>query len=303
MGELLGQHRDRRKRAEVGSKGRGNEIKIEPIGGADLPNSHNKQIGPRRGNIKAFVNILKVVQAKVEVSVLSLTRGSHIHAPLHLQLLQPSTMAIDIAEDRLRLPNPPPLLHTRSGNDSFGRPATPNEGFTSPPQTPHGSPSKSRPPPGALDLPNAFDKVMKLTPTSPTKNTHNHFNHPMFTDKTGLEDFNESVIHQRPSSPTRKANKENTPPSTRAPKDLLGPNPTAAALSRHEPYQQRDTDTSRRQVQLRGLTPEEMEKLQQPRVKRLVNVTQLCMSQKQIYKVKSYANEVRQTSSITTSTS
>ncbi|KAJ5298274.1 uncharacterized protein N7443_006394 [Penicillium atrosanguineum] len=97
----------------------------------------------------------------------------------------------------------------------------------------------------------------------------------MFTDKTGVEDFNESVIHQRPSSPTRKANKENTPPSTRAPKDLLGSNPTAAALSRHEPYQQRDTDTSRRQVQLRGLTPEEMEKLQQPRVKRLVNVTQL----------------------------
>lgn len=193
-------------------------------------------------------------------------------------------MAVDIAEDRLRLPNPPPLLHTRSGNDPFGRPATPNDGFTSPSQTPQGSPSKSRAPPGALDLPNAFDKVMKLTPTSPTKNTHNHFNHPMFTDKAGVEDFNESVIHQRPSSPTRKANKENTPPTTRAPKDLLGPNPTAAALSRHEPYQQRDTDTSKRQVQLRGLTPEEMEKLQQPRVKRLVNVTQLCKSKKHSYK-------------------
>ncbi|OQD75762.1 hypothetical protein PENDEC_c006G03295 [Penicillium decumbens] len=184
-------------------------------------------------------------------------------------------MAVDIAEDRLRLPNPPPLLHTRSGNDAFGRPGTPHDGFTSPPQTPQGSPSKTRAPPGALDLPNAFDKVMKLTPTSPTKNTHNHYNHPMFTDKPGVQDFNESVIHQRPTSPTRKANKENTPPTTRAPKDLLGPNPTAAALSRHEPYQQWDTDTSKRQVQLRGLTPEEMEKLQQPRVKRLVNVTQL----------------------------
>jgi hypothetical protein len=98
----------------------------------------------------------------------------------------------------------------------------------------------------------------------------------MFTsEKSSIEDFNESVIHQRPTSPTRKANKENTPPSTRLPKDL-GPNPTAAAISRHEPYQQRDTDTSKRQVQLRGLTPEELEKLQQPRVKRLVNVTQLC---------------------------
>lgn len=211
-------------------------------------------------------------------------------------------MAVDIAEDRLRLPNPPPLLHTRSGNDAFGRPSTPHDGFTSPPQTPQGSPSKTRAPPGALDLPNAFDKVMKLTPTSPSKNTHNHYNHPMFTDKTGGEDFNESVIHQRPSSPTRKANKENTPPTTRAPKDLLGPNPTSAALSRHEPYQQRDTDTSKRQVQLRGLTPEEMEKLQQPRVKRLVNVTQLCMSPNTIAQAE-YTNEMRQTSSITTSTS
>lgn len=188
-------------------------------------------------------------------------------------------MAVDIAEDRgLRLPNPPPLLHTRSGNDAFDRPSTPaDNGFTSPPQTPQGSPSKTRMPPGALDLPNVFDKAMKLTPTSPSKSTYNHYNHPMFTlDKnSGIEDFNESVIHQRPTSPTRKANKENTPPSTRIPKDL-GPNPTAAAISRHEPYQQRDTDTSKRQVQLRGLTPEELEKLQQPRVKRLVNVTQLC---------------------------
>ncbi|KAF7715356.1 Protein kinase-like protein [Penicillium ucsense] len=189
-------------------------------------------------------------------------------------------MAVDVVADSerlgLRLPNPPPLLHTRG--ESFDRPSTPAEhGFTSPTQTPQGSPSKSRPPPGSLDLPNVFDKALKLTPTSPNKATHNHLNHPMFTpDKSHLDSFNESVIHQRPSSPSRsRANKENTPPtSTRLPKDL-GSKPTAAALSRHEPYQQRDADTSRRQVQLRGLTPEEMEKLQQPRVKRLVNVTQL----------------------------
>lgn len=187
-------------------------------------------------------------------------------------------MAVDVAENRgLRLPNPPPLLHTRSGNEAFDRPSTPaDNGFTSPTQTPQGSPSKSRMPPGALDLPNVFDKAMKLTPTSPSKSTYNHYNHPMFTaEQSGPDDFNESVIHQRPSSPTRKANKENTPPTARLPKEL-GPNPTAAAISRHEPYQQRDADTSRRQVQLRGLTPEEIEKLQQPRVKRLVNVTQLC---------------------------
>lgn len=195
--------------------------------------------------------------------------------------LNPSTssiMAVDFEDRGLRLPNPPPLLHTRSGNEAFDRPSTPADGFTSPPQTPQGSPSKSRMPPGALDLPNVFDKAMKLTPTSPQKSTHNHFNHPMFTEKSPAEDFNESVIHQRPTSPTRRANKENTPPtSTRLPKDL-GPNPTSAAISRHEPYQLREADTSKRQVQLRGLTPEEMEKLQQPRVKRLTNVTQLCQS-------------------------
>jgi hypothetical protein len=181
------------------------------------------------------------------------------------------------SEEGLRLPNPPPLLHTR--HETFDRPSTPAEhGFTSPPQTPQGSPSKTRLPPGALDLPNVFDKAMKLTPTSPSKSTYNHYNHPMFSGKG--EDFNESVIHQAPSSPTRRANKENTPPNpTRLTKDL-GTAPAAAALSRQAPYQQSDAETTRRQVQMRGLTPEEIEKLAQPRVKRLVNVTQLCQSNK-----------------------
>lgn len=192
-------------------------------------------------------------------------------------------MALNLAHEStdrsgLRLPNPPPLLHTRSGNDSLDRPSTPvGHAFTSPVQTPQGSPSKSNAPPGAIDLPNVFDKAMKLNPTSPSKGTYNNYNHPMFTaPKPPGEDFNESVIRQ-PPSPTRKANKENTPPnSTRLGKDL-GPNPAAAAISRQEAYKTRDGDSiQRRQVQMRGLTPEEMEKLQNPRVKRLVNVTQLC---------------------------
>ncbi|KAL4805876.1 kinase-like domain-containing protein [Aspergillus unguis] len=188
-------------------------------------------------------------------------------------------MSLDFdSNDRagFRLPHPPPLLHTRSGNEAFDRPSTPRgDGFTSPVQTPQGSPSKNRMPPGALDLPRVFDKALKLQPSSPTKNTHNHFNHPMFTmpNKSG-ESLNESVV--RPASPTRKANKENTPPnSTRLGKDL-GPNPAAAAVSRHEQYQSKDLESvQRRQVPMRGLTPEELEKLQDPRVKRLVNVTQL----------------------------
>lgn len=179
-------------------------------------------------------------------------------------------MALGSEDHGLRLPNPPPLLHTRA---QFDRPGTP-DAFTSPPQTPQGSPSKSRLPPGALDLPNVFDKAMKLTPNTP-KPTYNHYNHPMFSaDKSDIS-VNENVIHQTPPSPTRRSNKENTPPnSARLTKDL-GAAPAAAALSRQEPYQQRD-QTTKRQVQMRGLTPEEIEKLAQPKVKRLVNVTQLC---------------------------
>lgn len=198
-------------------------------------------------------------------------------------------MTVDFAPETaerhgLRLPDPPPLLHTRSGNEPYGRPSTPTEnGFTSPAETPQGSPSKNRMPPGSLDLPNVFEKAMKLAPSSPTKGIYNHYNHPMFTPPKGsMEDlptFSESVIHQPASSPTRKANKENAmPPPSRPPPRDLGPNPAAAAVSRHEPYQPREQDpVGRRQVQMRGLTPEELEKLQNPRVKRLANVTQLCI--------------------------
>ncbi|PYI21701.1 kinase-like protein [Aspergillus violaceofuscus CBS 115571] len=189
-------------------------------------------------------------------------------------------MALNIdTSDRsgFRLPHPPPLLHTRAGNELLDRPSTPaNTAFTSPVQTPQGSPSKNRLPPGAIDLPNVFEKALKLNPTSPAKNTNNHYNHPMFSPPRAGEDFNESVIRQPPASPTRRSNKENTPPnSTRFAKDL-GPNPAAAAISRNELYQTRDLESiQRRQVPMRGLTPEELEKLQNPRVKRLVNVTQL----------------------------
>lgn len=193
-------------------------------------------------------------------------------------------MTVDITSEAaerhgLRLPNPPPLLHIRSSHETFDRPSTPiGNGFTSPANTPQGSPSKNRLPPGAIDLPNVFDNAMKLTPSStPTKPTYNHYNHPTFAPPKGaVEDFSESVIRQPPGSPTRR-NKENTPPSpTRLPKDLRT-TPAPAALSRQEPYQPRDTDTAqRRHVHLRGLTPEELEKLQDPKVKRLVNVTQLC---------------------------
>ena len=78
-----------------------------------------------------------------------------------------------------------------------------------------------------------------------------------------------------PGSPARKMGKENTPPSGTNSKPTT---PNQAAISRQEPYQLRDTDPGlkARHHAERGLTAEELEKLQLPKVKRLANVTQLC---------------------------
>lgn len=174
---------------------------------------------------------------------------------------------------------PPPLLHTRSGNEAYDRPQTPSSnGFTSPMQTPQGSPSKKQFPPGANDLPNVFDNAMKLAPMTPSKNQ------PKSPNKQGLSlgedninrdpfaDAN-ALYNTRGESPTRFSNKENTPASPlRFGKDT-GIQQNHAALSRHEQYQPTEI---KKTPQTRGLTAEELQKLQGPRVKRLANVTQLC---------------------------
>lgn len=157
---------------------------------------------------------------------------------------------------------PPPLLHTRSGNQLYDRerPSTPTSNhIVSPSQTPQGSPSKNHLPPGAHDLPNVFENALKLQPPShprsqpgsPTKETQDPF-----SDKPA-----------RPQSPTRQSNKENAPGSP----TRFGFTQNAAALARDAPYR----TESRRGPQQRGLTAEELEKLQLPKVKRLANVTQL----------------------------
>ena len=87
-------------------------------------------------------------------------------------------------DGKMNLPMPPPLLHTRSGNEPYERPSTPNaNGFTSPVQTPQGSPSKKQFPPGANDLPNVFDNAMKLAPLSPTKSQPKSLDKPERADE------------------------------------------------------------------------------------------------------------------------
>jgi cell cycle protein kinase DBF2 len=171
------------------------------------------------------------------------------------------------AAQNMAMPIPPPLLHSRSGNELYDRPQTPTTpGFTSPVQTPQGSPSKRQLPPGATDLPNVFDNALKLQPTS---GRQQGFSPGKSVNDDPFQDINSSYSG-RSENPTRQSNKENAPSP-----DAKLQSHSHAALSRREQYQAAD---SKRNVATRGLTTEELQKLQNPKVKRLANVTQLCKS-------------------------
>jgi cell cycle protein kinase DBF2 len=188
-------------------------------------------------------------------------------------------MATDSHRDSFQLPAPPPALHTR-GSD-MGRPGTPSqEAFTSPQQTPQGSPSKSHHPPGAFDLPHVFENAMRLLPTmgSPSKSKPGT---PTSPNKAKLQTadadpFSSDVTTLTPGSPTRKANKENTPPTARPGLQKESSFLNHAAQSRQEPYRPREDQSTRYYPSPQRLTTEELEKARKPAVKRLANVTQLC---------------------------
>ncbi|KAF2135773.1 uncharacterized protein K452DRAFT_238737 [Aplosporella prunicola CBS 121167] len=153
----------------------------------------------------------------------------------------------------------------------YNRPETPssNPAFLSPQQTPTGSPSKHHAPPGAYDLPNVFDNAMKLMPTVGTPSRiARPVQHSPASPSPNRSEFDQG-------SPTRRANKENTPPDRPAvPKESNFV--TQAAASRQEPYKPRgDASVGKTYNLQRGLSPEDVEKLQKPSVKRLANVTQL----------------------------
>ncbi|KAI0912147.1 serine/threonine-protein kinase DBF20 [Ustulina deusta] len=181
---------------------------------------------------------------------------------------------------------------TRPSDDE--PPGTPAKNtFVDPISTPQGSPSKKTIPPGANELPTAFETALKLNPSvlespvklrpqgsgsplSPSKSNIQPADDPFFSAAPGVDN---SIIHktgQSPTAPSKKQGQENTPPArSRIP--LLNHN--QAAVSRHELYQTRDgrphTPTTKKFNTARGLTPEELEILKKPSVRRLVNVTQL----------------------------
>lgn len=176
----------------------------------------------------------------------------------------------------LSLPMPPPLLHTRSGNEIYEAPRTPtSNGFTSPYATPQGSPSKKHIPPGANELADVFENAVRLTPGSPTKSERQQLS-PHSPNKVGRQGAEQSRGDMSPPAKAVKmSNQENTPPILLRQQEGRS-TPTQAAISRQEPYQSRETSEKSRNNVMRGLTPEELEKVQLPKVKRLANVTQLC---------------------------
>lgn len=184
------------------------------------------------------------------------------------------------ARDSFQLPNPPPPLHTRGGD--MDRPRTPQEAFMSPQQTPQGSPSKHHQPPGAFDLPHVFENAMKLLPIigSPSKSKPGT---PTSPNKARLQAADEGDYSSQdlttltPGSPTRKSNKENTPPSARPGLQKETSYIAHAAQSRQEPYRPREAEQSTRYLNgPQRLSVEDLEKARKPAVKRLANVTQLC---------------------------
>ncbi|KAK3311338.1 kinase-like domain-containing protein [Chaetomium strumarium] len=173
------------------------------------------------------------------------------------------------------------------------RPSTPaRHNFITPATTPQGSPSKKTVPPGANELPVAF-QGMNLKPPSafdtPVKLSRpQSVVAPLSPGKSNLKNFEEgpatvddSILRKgaaRTGSPVRNQGQENTPPTL--PRDPFTEptyQPSHAAISRQELYQPRErpSPTVKRFNTTRGLSAEERELLQKPNVKRLVNVTQL----------------------------
>jgi cell cycle protein kinase DBF2 len=191
--------------------------------------------------------------------------------------------ALEANKHEFKLPIPPPLLHTRSGNDIYQPPGTPTQdGFTSPAQTPQGSPSKNRMPPGANDLPNVFENAMKLLPNAngspPKLNRQSQSANTVYGE---YNDFSSDIDGTTviPGSPTRQSNKENTSPG-RPQLHKQESSYNSAAASRQAPYKSRENlelgTQGQTQTLSRGLSAGDLEKLQKPSVKRLSNITQLC---------------------------
>ncbi|KAH8754174.1 kinase-like domain-containing protein [Diaporthe sp. PMI_573] len=181
--------------------------------------------------------------------------------------------------------------NANSGRLDLGRPSTPiRNSFIEPANTPKGSPSKRTAPPGARELPQAFESHLKLnaattldspiklgrpqsviTPLSPTKLTNAQSHDPFDADATTNNLVDDSILQRGPPSPLRHQGQENTPPTA----SKIPISHSHAAQSRQELYSSPRAPPGKKFDTSRGLTDEERAILEKPNVRRLVNVTQL----------------------------
>ncbi|KAG6098218.1 hypothetical protein E4U31_004792 [Claviceps sp. LM219 group G6] len=182
----------------------------------------------------------------------------------------------------------------KSSGDASARPTTPtkkgNDSFINPTSTPQGSPSKKTIPPGAHDLPTAFESALTLNSAgldAPIKLARPQsviapLSHGRANAQPREEpSIEQSVIHKSasPTSPLKRQDQENRPPAPRLGLAELPAQHNHAARSRQQLYEPRERPTTshghKKFNTSRGLTAEERLLLQKPGVKRLVNVTQL----------------------------
>ncbi|KAL9091005.1 MAG: hypothetical protein Q9159_001631 [Coniocarpon cinnabarinum] len=188
------------------------------------------------------------------------------------------------AKSDLKMPMPPPQMHTRSGN-GYPSPSTPTyTGFTSPAETPQGSPSKKQIPQGSHDLPNIFNSALKLNPTQGNAHSQHSPPHSPASPTKGaraplsehpINDFRQSVTQDdKAGKPTVAGvtGGENTPPGIAR---TDSPFTNQAALSRQSAYQKNTYQAPTTRSMQTSLSREDLEKLQKPSVRRLTNVTQL----------------------------
>lgn len=183
----------------------------------------------------------------------------------------------------------------KSSGDASARPTTPtkkgNDSFINPTSTPQGSPSKKTIPPGAHDLPTAFESALTLNSAgldAPIKLARpQSVIAPLSPGRANAQpreepSIEQSVIHKSasPTSPLKRQGQENRPPAPRLGLAELPAQHNHAARSRQQLYEPRERPTTshghKKFNTSRGLTAEERLLLQKPGVKRLVNVTQLC---------------------------
>ena len=155
---------------------------------------------------------------------------------------------------------PPPPLHTRSNNESWD-PQPSSEEFI----TPSSSPSK-----GNTALVEVLDRSLQLTPNSspakPQATPSKRMLQPIDEDGNGGGAGFGRMDDGRPS---RKNNKENAPPFSKATEVPQRAN-AGPGLQRSHAQSRRAYDP------FRDMTIDEIEKLSKPQVKRLKDVAHLC---------------------------